>query len=149
MKPFNLEEAKAGKPICTRNGYKARIICADLKVPDFHIVAAVWDSISEREDVFAYTDKGEHCEGTSSDFDLMMAEDEEPKCPFKPFDKVLVRDEDIYPWNCELFNRYAPYDKFYIFYCLNNACKQCIPYNEETAHLVGTTDAPPEKYVIW
>lgn len=30
-KPFNLEEAKAGKPVCTRDGRKARIICFDKK----------------------------------------------------------------------------------------------------------------------
>ena len=29
LKPFNLEEAKAGKPVCTRDGRKARIICFD------------------------------------------------------------------------------------------------------------------------
>lgn len=27
MKPFNIEEAKAGKPVCTRDGKEARIIC--------------------------------------------------------------------------------------------------------------------------
>ena len=31
MKPFNLEEAKAGKPICTRDGDKARVICFDVQ----------------------------------------------------------------------------------------------------------------------
>lgn len=29
MKPFNLEEAKQGKPVCTRDGCKARILCFD------------------------------------------------------------------------------------------------------------------------
>lgn len=29
MKPFDLEAAKAGKPVCTRDGRKARIICFD------------------------------------------------------------------------------------------------------------------------
>lgn len=31
MKEFNLEEAKAGKPICTRDGKDARIVCFDAK----------------------------------------------------------------------------------------------------------------------
>lgn len=31
MKPFDLEAAKAGKPVCTRDGRKARIICFDAK----------------------------------------------------------------------------------------------------------------------
>lgn len=29
MKPFNLEEAKAGKPVCNREGNDVRIICFD------------------------------------------------------------------------------------------------------------------------
>ena len=31
LKPFSLELAKAGKPVCTRDGKKARIICFDKK----------------------------------------------------------------------------------------------------------------------
>ena len=30
-KPFNLEEAKAGRPVCTRNGQEVRIICFNAK----------------------------------------------------------------------------------------------------------------------
>ena len=29
MKPFDLEKAKAGSPVCTRSGEKVRIICFD------------------------------------------------------------------------------------------------------------------------
>ncbi|MBQ5900488.1 MAG: hypothetical protein IIW86_01360, partial [Clostridia bacterium] len=32
MKPFNLEEAKAGKPVCTRNGNPAKIIDFDCNI---------------------------------------------------------------------------------------------------------------------
>lgn len=31
MKPFDLEKAKAGAPVCTRNGYKAEILRFDIK----------------------------------------------------------------------------------------------------------------------
>lgn len=31
LKPFDLEAAKAGKPVCTRDGRKARIICFNAK----------------------------------------------------------------------------------------------------------------------
>lgn len=33
MKPFNLEEAKAGKPVCTRAGLPVRIIDYDALIP--------------------------------------------------------------------------------------------------------------------
>lgn len=41
FKPFDLEQAKAGKPVCTRDGRKARIICFDLKNGNHPIVAAI------------------------------------------------------------------------------------------------------------
>lgn len=34
MKEFNLEEAKAGKPVICRNGQAARIVCYDIKSGD-------------------------------------------------------------------------------------------------------------------
>lgn len=40
MKPFNLEEAKAGKPVCTLDGKDVRIICFDA-AGDFPIVGLV------------------------------------------------------------------------------------------------------------
>lgn len=40
MKPFNLEEAKAGKPICNRDGNDVRIICFNKRsYRDYPIVA--------------------------------------------------------------------------------------------------------------
>ena len=43
LKPFDLEAAKAGKPVCTRDGRKARIICFDYngETGDYPIVALV------------------------------------------------------------------------------------------------------------
>lgn len=56
---------------------------------------------------------------------------------FKPFDKVLVRCHDESQWCARFFDR---------MFKGNYACtdslryKQCIPYNEQTAHLLGTTE---------
>lgn len=62
-----------------------------------------------------------------------------PSCPFKPFDKVLGRDSDEENWRIDLFERYAPEtEKRYI--CQVKSFHQCIPYNEKTSHLIGTTD---------
>ena len=46
MRPFNLEEAKAGKPVCTRSGRAARIVCFD-KLGSFPVVALVKDGYNE------------------------------------------------------------------------------------------------------
>lgn len=71
----------------------------------------------------------------------------EPKkeCLFKPFDKVLVRNSSSCCWSAEFFS-----SKFHnIFYCIGGNYAQCIPYNEETQHLVGTNQDCPNKYKIW
>ena len=47
--PFDLEAAKQGKPVCTRDGRKARIICFD-RDWDMHIVALVTDPLGESVD---------------------------------------------------------------------------------------------------
>ena len=44
LKPFDLQKAKEGKPVCTRDGRKARIICFDVN-NDKPIVAVIYLSI--------------------------------------------------------------------------------------------------------
>ena len=63
---------------------------------------------------------------------------------FKPFDKVLVRDGDMEYWNADLFSSY--HDEFH---CFRGSWEQCIPFNEDTKHLLGTTDMPREEYINW
>lgn len=153
MKPFNLEEAKAGKPICTRNGDKARIIYYGLK-GNCPIVAAVQSLIQSSTGEFTIDCRldGRLHEIFDSPYDLFM-QDEKPKCPFKPFDKVLVRDGDHDFWTCDIFSHLIEEDEYlgiplYVGVGLIKHI-QCIPYNEETEHLIGTNEIPPEKYVIW
>ena len=67
----------------------------------------------------------------------------------KPFDKVLVRSENIFNWNCSLFSNIDDFSSKYPFSCLSMCYRFCIPYNDETKHLVGTTDEAPEYYRYW
>lgn len=71
MKPFNLKEAKAGKPVCTRNGRKARIVLFDLKDRNYPIAAAVQDNDGD-ESIRTYTTEGIYDKGEISGLDLMM-----------------------------------------------------------------------------
>lgn len=64
----------------------------------------------------------------------------------QPFDKVLVRDEDCY-WTADLFSHID--DSIGRVCCSWYSWKQCIPYNDETKHLVGTLDDCPEYYKWW
>ena len=63
----------------------------------------------------------------------------------KPFDRVLVRDVDTDYWKAGIYSHYAGICE-YRYVCVANLYRQCIPYNDETKHLVGTTDDCPEYY---
>lgn len=71
LKPFNIQEAREGKPVCTRDGRRARIICFDLKNEEYPIVAAIGNDSSET--LLCYTINGEIIKGNyKSEKDLMM-----------------------------------------------------------------------------
>ena len=78
-------------------------------------------------------------EGKAWDAEKKQIVDLKPKCEFKPFDKVLGRNEKDDVWEAELFSHYRE-ESQYPFRCIGFSRKYCIPYNEETAHLLGTTD---------
>ena len=72
-------------------------------------------------------------------------EDLPKKCEFKPFDKVLVRDYLEDKWMPNFFSCYDGTSEYKYGCIAGNRynvifSKYCIPYNEETAHLLGTTD---------
>ena len=64
-----------------------------------------------------------------------------------PFDKVLVRDTISEYCECEFFSRQM--DDTYPYVGIAHSYKFCIPYNDDTKHLVGTTDEAPEYYRYW
>lgn len=61
LKKFDLEAAKAGKPVCTRDGRKVRIISFDRKFlfkgVSYPIIALVEDTAKE-ETIYGYNEKG-------------------------------------------------------------------------------------------
>lgn len=86
---------------------------------------------SEKQQLFEALAK----KGKTWDAKKKMIVDSKPKVEFKPFDKVLVRDNDTEPWMPAFFEREYKH-KFFLLsgFCFN----QCIPYigNES---LLGTT----------
>lgn len=90
---------------------------------------------SEKQQLFDALAK----KGKTWDAEKKQIVDLKPKCEFKPFDKVLGRNEKDDVWEAELFSHYKE-ESQYPFRCIGFSRKYCIPYNEETAHLLGTTD---------
>lgn len=131
--PFDLETAKkiqAGEiegAIETRKGLPVRLLCTDVKGHQCIVIATLHRDGSE---VVEY-----------SEHDLVLkVSDNEPE--FKPFDKVLVRDDDSGEWCIDLY-AYRVKPRFHRMVG-GTYWEQCIPY-EGNEHMLGTTDKPSEK----
>lgn len=59
---------------------------------------------------------------------------------FKPFDKVLVRYSTTDTWKCDMFSDVDYTEPPFIYRTFSSCYQYCIPYNEQTAHLIGTSD---------
>ena len=64
------------------------------------------------------------------------------------FDRVLVRNYKTTKWRCEHFSHFdgGNYNP-----CIASCCSYtfCIPYNDDTKHLLGTTEYAPDFYKYW
>ena len=80
-------------------------------------------------------------------WDKPKAERFDPKT-LQPFDKVLAKDGFSSKWTCSFFS-HMDNDVSFPVYCSGGYFKVCIPYNEETKHLVGTKEDCPKFYKWW
>ena len=68
------------------------------------------------------------------------------------FDKVLARLTKYGVWHATFFSHYDKEVNWGCYPCVTTSCKsydKCIPYNDETKHLLGTSDEAPEYYRYW
>lgn len=68
LKPFDIQKAREGKPICTRDGKKARIVCFD-KGGIYPVIALVQEEGSETCHFYAQDGK---CADSGNGYDLLM-----------------------------------------------------------------------------
>ena len=66
----------------------------------------------------------------------------------KPFNRVVVRDEGGY-WDCDFFSYISNRNIHHPYVTIASCWDFCIPYNNDTKHLIGTTDEAPEYYKYW
>ena len=94
----------------------------------------------EKQQLFDALEK----KGKAWDAEKKLIVDLKPKCEFKPFDKVLCRNSKDDTWEADFFARLTRKEIDYTqsgkYLCVGDLWMYCIPYNEETAHLLGTTD---------
>lgn len=73
LKPFDIQKAKEGKPVCTRDGRKARIICFDAK--DTQPIIGLYEKNIDgivREYLCSYHTDGRMYDDQDTGYDLMM-----------------------------------------------------------------------------
>ena len=67
----------------------------------------------------------------------------------QPFDKILARDYSNDNWECALFSHIEKLNSGDRVLTVGSFYNMCIPYNEETKYLVGTTEDCPNYYKWW
>ena len=105
LKPFDLEAAKAGKPVFTRDGRKARIICFDTKGDPCPIIALVEEN--GIESAYHYDKNGQNAYNKSK-LDLMMLP--EKKEVWVNVYKGGLLDTKSYNTRKEAFDKACPRD---------------------------------------
>ena len=118
---------------------------------------------TENKDICGITSDGRHLSYFNGECILFPSKDQRDWSKFtapwykkekfdpktlQPFDKVLARDGKDYTWIATIFS-YINNAIIYPYRCTNSAYKYCIPYNDETKHLVGTNEEAPEYYRYW
>lgn len=57
----------------------------------------------------------------------------------KPFDRVITRGDNNDIWTANIFSHMNSYGEYVAIGCVGGY-HYCLPYNDETSHLIGTTD---------
>jgi len=100
---------------------------------------------NRNDDIYSFTKEGKYYNNVGGECLLFPSKNNRdwstfPKHKLKPFDKVLVRDNDNQCWIANLFSNYANGR----FVCVSCAWDQCIPF-EGNENLLGTSDKPKEE----
>ena len=108
LKPFSLELAKQGKPVCTRDGRKGRILCYDFKQNEEYPILVAVENKDGKECALLYSNDGISEMYKSSNNDLMMLS--EKKEGWVNVYKGGLLDTKSYPTKKEAFDKASPTD---------------------------------------
>lgn len=138
---------------------KVYFVCIDLDDSDYPIRFSLHTDCLPN---ISITKNGKHIKHFDGDCIVFPSKEQRDWSKFKPkkerfdpktlhtYDRVLVRDTENSTWRGTLFSHYNKNNEiFYPFNTVGGAFCLCIPYNEDTKHLVGTDDEAPEYYRYW
>ena len=98
LKEFDLEAAKKGKPVCTRDGRKARIICFDRK--DNTPIVALIECVNHAEILQCVHNDGKCFHYDTSNNDLMMLPEKKEGWILLRKDGYTFDNEEVAKKNC-------------------------------------------------
>lgn len=90
---------------------------------------------SEKQQLFETLAK----EGKAWDVEKKQVVDLKPKVELKPFDRVITRNAADDVWTANFFSHMDSHGEYVTIACVGGYT-YCLPYNEETAKLIGTTN---------
>lgn len=90
---------------------------------------------SEKKQLFDALEK----KGKAWDAEKKQVVDVKPKWTPKPFDRVITRNDDNDIWTANIFSHMDSHGEYVTIGCVGGYT-YCIPYNDETAKLIGTTN---------
>lgn len=75
MTPFDIDKAKAGHPVCTREGLPVKLICFDTKGTNFPLVGLISENVDDsiKESIATFTKEGKYNACNNAAYDLFMA----------------------------------------------------------------------------
>ena len=130
-----------------------------IKINDYSEVYFITVEVEEK--IFSFTSQGKLYNIGQGECLLFPSREQRdwskfnPKQPkfdpktLQPFDKVLARDGQNYRWRCTFYSHEREEECTFKYETTDSIHKYCIPYNEDTKHLVGTADEAPEFYRYW
>ena len=106
----------------------------------------------EKQRLFdAIKERGYNWNAETKTLDKLVEPKFDPKT-LEAFDRVLVRLTKDCIWNATFFSHDDREVNWGCHPCVTTSCKsydKCIPYNDETKHLLGTSEEAPEYYRYW
>ena len=90
---------------------------------------------SEKQQLFDVLEK----KGKAWDAEKKQVVDVKPKWTPKPFDRVITRNDDDDIWTANIFSHMDSHGEYVTIGCVGGYT-YCIPYNEVTVKLIGTTN---------
>lgn len=142
---FNLQlmekviEGKIKGYVCTEAGYKMNRLLSSIFLNNFGSVDVITVMFPDSERVVVINNEGRIVLDDKLSDDRLSIYLECEELQLEPFQKVLARDEKAANWQIDL---YSSFDDKYEFphICLCHSYKYCIPYNDSTKRLLGTSD---------